>query len=195
MYVAYDATIGRIYNVFTTDDKSAAESLLLTSFENDFAPQNDVTMDYLESIGLELHDIGDMSWLHTIQPVGYGNNILTRITTEFEQRCGVSESIFIDYLRMQYIIGYLRVEFKTDMEIQRQNDNYRYHCEYIAEHDDGLYVHVGLISSRYGDDSRYRPQLEISVPVSELHLRDQEPMTSELLEFDLDTIIQELGLQ
>ena len=95
MYVAYDATIGRIYNAFTTDDKSEAESLLLTSFENDFAPQNDVTMDYLESIGLELHDIGDMSWLHTIQPVGYGNNILTRITTEFEQRCGVSESMII----------------------------------------------------------------------------------------------------
>lgn len=193
MYVAYDANLGRIYNAFATDVKSDAENALVESFKHDFS-KDEITLDELTSIGLELYDIGDMDWLYHINVTSYGYNALTRIATEFNERYADAEGTLLNYLRMQYIIGYMRAEFETGEERIGISRDGCYTFEYLAENDGTPYVCIGLSTSMYSSDDRYQPVLEVRVPLSELHLRTQEPTNTTIVSVDVNTIKQELGL-
>ena len=70
MYVAYDASIGKIYEAFPVESETEAKELLKQTLLKrtpepirDEIEKNINNDGYLESIGLTLYDIGDMGWM------------------------------------------------------------------------------------------------------------------------------------
>ena len=119
MYVAYDASIGKIYEAFPSETETKAKELLKQTVLSRTPEQirGDIEQHidddgYLESIGLTLYDIGNMGWMMNISNVGYGGYAVRRIADEAPQHINTTNPTFIDYLRLKCFLGYLRMEFE-----------------------------------------------------------------------------------
>ena len=120
MYVAYDASIGKIYEAFSVESETEAKELLKQTLLKrtpepirDEIEKNINNDGYLESIGLTLYDIGNMGWMSNINNVGYGGGYAIRhIEEEVTRYISTTNPTFIDYLKLKCFLGYLRMEFE-----------------------------------------------------------------------------------
>lgn len=203
MYVAYDASIGKIYEAFPVESETEAKDLLKqTILKRTPEPiredieQNINNDGYLESIGLTLYDIGNMGWMSNINNVGYGGGYVIRyIGEEVARYINTTNPTFIDYLKLKCFLGYLRMEFEYQpTTTDYQDDDYRLNSEFISDEQGTRYVRTALVRSQYDSNAKYVPLVEIKLPLSEFPTCEQAPLRVETITYDLNTVKQELGV-
>ena len=203
MYVAYDASIGKIYEAFPVESETEAKDLLKqTILKRTPEPiredieQNINNDGYLESIGLTLYDIGNMGWMSNINNVGYGGGYVIRhIEEEVTRYISTTNPTFIDYLKLKCFLGYLRMEFEYQpTTTDYQGDDYRLNSEFISDEQGTRYVRTALVRSQYDSNAKYVPLVEIKLPLSAFPTREQAPLRVETITYDLNTVKQELGV-
>lgn len=202
MYVAYDASIGKIYEAFPSETETKAKELLKQTVLNrtpeqirDDIEQHIDNDGYLESIGLTLYDIGDMNWMVNIGNVGYGGYTVRRIAEEAPLHINTTNPTFIDYLRLKCFLGYLRMEFEYQQSTtEYQSEDYRLNSEFVSIEQGTTYVRSALVRTQYNDNGKYVPIIEIKLPLSEFPTCEQAPLHVETITHDLNTIKQELGV-
>lgn len=203
MYVAYDASIGKIYEAFPVESETEAKDLLKqTILKRTPEPiredieQNINNDGYLESIGLTLYDIGNMGWMSNINNVGYGGGYVIRhIEEEVARYINTTNPTFIDYLKLKCFLGYLRMEFEYQpTTTDYQGDDYRLNSEFISDEQGTRYVRTALVRSQYDSNAKYVPLVEIKLPLSEFPTCEQAPLRVETITYDLNTVKQELGV-
>lgn len=203
MYVAYDASIGKIYETFPVESETEAKELLNQtllkrtpeSIRNEIE-QNINNDGYLESIGLTLYDIGNMGWMSNINNVGYGGGYVIRhIEEEVTRYISTTNHTFIDYLKLKCFLGYLRMEFEYQpVTTDYQGDDYRLNSEFISDEQGTRYVRTALVRSQYDSNAKYVPLVEIKLPLSAFPTCEQAPLHVETITYDLNTVKQELGV-
>ena len=202
MYVAYDASIGKIYEAFPSETETKAKELLKQTVLSRTPEQirGDIAQHinddgYLESIGLTLYDIGNMGWMTNISNVGYGGYAVRRIAEEAPQHINTTNPTFIDYLRLKCFLGYLRMEFEYQQATtEYQSEDYRLNSEFVSTEQGTTYVRAALVRTQYNDNGKYVPIIEIKLPLSEFPTCEQAPLHAETITHDLNTIKQELGV-
>lgn len=202
MYVAYDASIGKIYEAFTSETETKAKELLKQTVLSRTPEQirGDIEQHinddgYLESIGLTLYDIGNMNWMTNIGNVGYGGYAVRRIAEEAPQHINTTNPTFIDYLRLKCFLGYLRMEFEYQQATtEYQSEDYRLNSEFVSTEQGTTYVRAALVRTQYNDNGKYTPIIEIKLPLSEFPTCEQAPLHVETITYDLNTVKQELGV-
>lgn len=202
MYVAYDASIGKIYEAFPVETETGAKELLKQTVLTRTPEQirGDIEQHinddgYLESIGLTLYDIGDMSWTTNVNNVGYGGYSMRRIEEEASRHISTTNPTFIEYLKLKYFLGYLRMEFEHQPgTTDYQSEDYRMNSEFVSNERGTRYVRAALVRSQYGDDGKYVPMVEIKLPLSAFPTCEQAPLHVETITYDLNTVKQELGV-
>ena len=203
MYVAYDASIGKIYEAFPVESETEAKELLKqTILKRTPDPirgdieQNINNDGYLESIGLTLYDIGNMGWMSNINNVGYGGGYVIRhIEEEVPRYINTTNPTFIDYLKLKCFLGYLRMEFEYQpVTTDYQGDDYRLNSEFISDEQGTRYVRTALVRSQYDSSAKYVPLVEIKLPLSAFPTCEQAPLHVETITYDLNTVKQELGV-
>ena len=202
MYVAYDASIGKIYEAFPAESETEAKELLKQTLLKRTPEQirGDIERHinddgYLESIGLTLYDIGNMGWMTNISNVGYGGYAVRRIAEEAPQHINTTNPTFIDYLRLKCFLGYLRMEFEYQQSTtEYQSEDYRLNSEFVSTEQGTTYVRAALVRTQYNDNGKYVPMIEIKLPLSEFPTCEQAPLHVETITHDLNTIKQELGV-
>lgn len=203
MYVAYDASIGKIYEAFPVESETEAKDLLKqTILKRTPEPiredieQNINNDGYLESIGLTLYDIGNMGWMSNINNVGYGGGYVIRhIEEEVARYINTTNPTFIDYLKLKCFLGYLRMEFEYQpTTTDYQGDDYRLNSEFISDEQGTRYVRTALVRSQYDSNAKYVPLVEIKLPLSAFPTCEQAPLRVETITYDLNTVKQELGV-
>ena len=202
MYVAYDASIGKIYEAFPSETETKAKELLKQTVLSRTPEQirGDIEQHinddgYLESIGLTLYDIGNMGWMTNISNVGYGGYAVRRIAEEAPQHINTTNPTFIDYLRLKCFLGYLRMEFEYQQATtEYQSEDYRLNSEFVSTEQGTTYVRAALVRTQYNDNGKYVPIIEIKLPLSEFPTCEQAPLHVETITHDLNTIKQELGV-
>lgn len=203
MYVAYDASIGKIYEAFPVESETGAKELLkqtvLTRTPEQIRgdiEQNINNDGYLESIGLTLYDIGNMGWMSNINNVGYGGGYIIRhIEEEVARYINTANPTFIDYLKLKCFLGYLRMEFEYQpVTTDYQGDDYRLNSEFISDEQGTRYVRTALVRSQYDSNAKYVPLVEIKLPLSAFPTCQQTPLHVETITYDLNTVKQELGV-
>ena len=202
MYVAYDASIGKIYEAFPAETETKAKELLKQTVLSRTPEQirGDIAQHinddgYLESIGLTLYDIGNMGWMTNISNVGYGGYAVRRIAEEAPQHINTTNPTFIDYLRLKCFLGYLRMEFEYQQATtEYQSEDYRLNSEFVSTEQGTTYVRAALVRTQYNDNGKYVPIIEIKLPLSEFPTCEQAPLHAETITHDLNTIKQELGV-
>ena len=154
MYVAYDASIGKIYEAFPVESETEAKELLKQTLLKrtpepirDEIEKNIDNDGYLESIGLTLYDIGDMGWMLNINNVGYGGGYVSRrIEEEVVRYINTTNPTFIDYLKLKCFLGYLRMEFEYQpVTTDYQSDDYRLNSEFVSTEQGTTYVRAALV--------------------------------------------------
>lgn len=203
MYVAYDASIGKIYEAFPVESETEAKELLKQtllkrtpeSIQNEIE-QNINNDGYIESIGLTLYDIGNMGWMSNINNVGYGGGYVIRhIEEEVTRYISTTNPTFIDYLKLKCFLGYLRMEFEYQpVTTDYQGDDYRLNSEFISDEQGTRYVRTALVRSQYDSNAKYVPLVEIKLPLSAFPTCEQAPLHVETITYDLNTVKQELGV-
>ena len=203
MYVAYDASIGKIYEAFPAETETKAKELLKQTVLSRTPEQirGDIEQHinddgYLESIGLTLYDIGDMGWMTNINNVGYGGGYVIRhIEEEVARYINTTNPTFIDYLKLKCFLGYLRMEFEYQpTTTDYQGDDYRLNSEFISDEQGTRYVRAALVRSQYDSNAKYVPLVEIKLPLSAFPTCEQAPLHVETITYDLNTVKQELGV-
>ena len=203
MYVAYDASIGKIYEAFPVESETEAKELLKQTLLKrtpepirDEIEKNINNDGYLESIGLTLYDIGDMGWMLNINNVGYGGGYVSRrIEEEVVRYINTTNPTFIDYLKLKCFLGYLRMEFEYQpVTTDYQSEDYRLNSEFVSTEQGTTYVRAALVRTQYNDNGKYVPIIEIKLPLSEFPTCEQAPLHVETITHDLNTIKQELGV-
>ena len=203
MYVAYDASIGKIYEAFPVESETEAKELLKQTVLNrtpeqirEDIEQNINNDGYLESIGLTLYDIGNMDWMSNINNVGYGGGYVIRhIEEEVARNINTTNPTFIDYLKLKCFLGYLRMEFEYQpVTTDYQGDDYRLNGEFISDEQGTRYVRAALVRSQYDSNAKYVPLVEIKLPLSVFPTCEQAPLHVETITYDLNTVKQELGV-
>lgn len=202
MYVAYDASIGKIYEAFPVESETEAKELLKQILLKrtpepirEDIEQNINNDGYLESIGLTLYDIGNMNWMTNIGNVGYGGYAVRRIAEEAPQHINTTNPTFIDYLRLKCFLGYLRMEFEYQQATtEYQSEDYRLNSEFVSTEQGTTYVRAALVRTQYNDNGKYTPIIEIKLPLSEFPACEQAPLHVETITYDLNTVKQELGV-
>lgn len=202
MYVAYDASIGKIYEAFPAETETKAKELLKQTVLSRTPEQirGDIEQHinddgYLESIGLTLYDIGNMGWMTNISNVGYGGYAVRRIAEEASQHINTTNPTFIDYLRLKCFLGYLRMEFEYQpVTTDYQSEDYRLNSEFVSTEQGTTYVRAALVRTQYNDNGKYVPIIEIKLPLSEFPTCEQAPLHVETITYDLNTVKQELGV-
>ena len=203
MYVAYDASIGKIYEAFPSETETEAKELLKQTLLKrtpepirDEIEKNINNDGYLESIGLTLYDIGDMGWMSNINNVGYGGGYVIRhIEEEVARNINTTNPTFIDYLKVKCFLGYLRMEFEYQpTTTDYQGDDYRLNSEFISDEQGTRYVRTALVRSQYDSNAKYVPLVEIKLPLSAFPTYEQAPLHVETITYDLNTVKQELGV-
>lgn len=202
MYVAYDASIGKIYEAFPSATETKAKELLKQTVLSRTPEQirGDIEQHinddgYLESIGLTLYDIGNMGWMTNISNVGYGGYVVRRIAEEAPQHINTTNPTFIDYLRLKCFLGYLRMEFEYQpVTTDYQSEDYRLNSEFVSTEQGTTYVRTALVRTQYNDNGKYVPIIEIKLPLSEFPTCEQAPLHVETITYDLNTVKQELGV-
>ena len=202
MYVAYDASIGKIYEAFPSATETKAKELLKQTVLSRTPEQirGDIAQHinddgYLESIGLTLYDIGNMGWMTNISNVGYGGYAVRRIAEEAPQHINTTNPTFIDYLRLKCFLGYLRMEFEYQQATtEYQSEDYRLNSEFVSTEQGTTYVRAAIVRTQYNDNGKYVPIIEIKLPLSEFPTCEQAPLHVETITHDLNTIKQELGV-
>ena len=202
MYVAYDASIGKIYEAFPVESETEAKELLKQTLLKrtpepirDEIEQHIDDDGYLESIGLTLYDIGDMGWMTNIGNVGYGGYAVRRIAEEAPLHINTTNPTFINYLRLKCFLGYLRMEFEYQQATtEYQSEDYRFNSEFVSTEQGTTYVRAALVRTQYNDNGKYVPIIEIKLPLSEYPTCEQAPLHVETITHDLNTIKQELGV-
>lgn len=202
MYVAYDASIGKIYEAFPAETETKAKELLKQTVLSRTPEQirGDIEQHmnddgYLESIGLTLYDIGNMGWMTNISNVGYGGYAVRRIAEEAPQHINTTNPTFIDYLRLKCFLGYLRMEFEYQQATtEYQSEDYRLNSEFVSTEQGTTYVRAALVRTQYNDNGKYVPIIEVKLPLSEFPTYEQAPLHVETITHDLNTIKQELGV-
>lgn len=202
MYVAYDASIGKIYEAFPSETETKAKELLKQTVLSRTPEQirGDIEQHinddgYLESIGLTLSDIGDMGWMTNIGNVGYGGYAVRRIAEEATLHINTINPTFIDYLRLKCFLGYLRMEFEYQQATtEYQSEDYRLNSEFVSTEQGTTYVRAALVRTQYNDNGKYVPIIEIKLPLSEFPTCEQAPLHVETITYDLNTVKQELGV-
>lgn len=202
MYVAYDASIGKIYEAFPAETETKAKELLKQTVLSRTPEQirGDIEQHinddgYLESIGLTLYDIGNIGWMTNISNVGYGGYAVRRIAEEAPQHINTTNPTFIDYLRLKCFLGYLRMEFEYQQATtEYQSEDYRLNSEFVSTEQGTTYVRAALVRTQYNDNGKYVPIIEIKLPLSEFPTCEQAPLHVETITHDLNTIKQELGV-
>lgn len=202
MYVAYDASIGKIYEAFPVESETEAKELLKQTLLKrtpepirDAIEQNINNDGYLESIGLTLYDIGNMGWMTNISNVGYGGYAVRRIAEEAPQHINTTNPTFIDYLRLKCYLGYLRMEFEYQQATtDYQSEDYRLNSEFVSTEQGTTYVRTALVRTQYNDNGKYVPIIEIKLPLSEFPTCEQAPLHVETITYDVNTVKQELGV-
>ena len=203
MYVAYDASIGKIYEAFPVESETEAKDLLKqTILKRTPEPiredieQNINDDGYLESIGLTLYDIGNMGWMSNINNVGYGGGYVIRhIEEEVARYINTANPTFTDYLKLKCFLGYLRMEFEYQpVTTDYQGDDYRLNSEFISDEQGTRYVRAALVRSQYDSNAKYVPLVEIKLPLSAFPTCEQAPLHVETITYDLNTVKQELGV-
>lgn len=202
MYVAYDASIGKIYEAFPAESETEAKELLKQTLLKRTPEQirGDIEQHinddgYLESIGLTLYDIGNMNWMTNIGNVGYGGYSVRHIAEEAPQHINTTNPTFIDYLRLKCFLGYLRMEFEYQQATtEYQSEDYRLNSEFVSTEQGTTYVRAALVRTQYNDNGKYVPIIEIKLPLSEFPTCEQAPLHVETITHDLNTIKQELGV-
>ena len=203
MYVAYDASIGKIYEAFPVESETEAKELLKqTLLKRTPEPiredieQNINNDGYLESIGLTLYDIGNMGWMSNINNVGYGGGYAIRhIEEEVTRYISTTNPTFIDYLKLKCFLGYLRMEFEYQpVTTDYQSEDYRLNSEFVSTEQGTTYVRAALVRTQYNDNGKYVPIIEIKLPLSAFPTHEQAPLRVETITYDLNTVKQELGV-
>lgn len=203
MYVAYDASIGKIYEAYPVESETEAKELLKQTVLNrtpeqirEDIEQNINNDGYLESIGLTLYDIGNMGWMSNINNVGYGGGYVIRhIEEEVARNINTTNPTFIDYLKVKCFLGYLRMEFEYQpTTTDYQGDDYRLNSEFISDEQGTRYVRTALVRSQYDSNAKYVPLVEIKLPLSAFPTCEQAPLHVETITYDLNTVKQELGV-
>lgn len=202
MYVAYDASIGKIYEAFPSETETKAKELLKQTVLSRTPEQihGDIEQHinddgYLESIGLTLYDIGNMGWMTNISNVGYGGYAVRRIAEEAPQHINTTNPTFIDYLRLKCFLGYLRMEFEYQQSTtEYQSEDYRLNSEFVSTEQGTTYVRAALVRTQYNDNGKYVPIIEIKLPLSAFPTCEQAPLHVETITYDLNTVKQELGV-
>lgn len=202
MYVAYDASIGKIYEAFPVESETEAKELLKQTLLKrtpepirDEIEKNIDNDGYLESIGLTLYDIGDMGWMTNIGNVGYGGYTVRRIAEEAPLHINTTNPTLIDYLRLKCFLGYLRMEFEYQQSTtEYQSEDYRLNSEFVSTEQGTTYVRAALVRTQYNDNGKYVPIIEIKLPLSEFPTCEQAPSQVETITYDLNTVKQELGV-
>lgn len=202
MYVAYDASIGKIYEAFPAETETKAKELLKQTVLSRTPEQirGDIEQHinddgYLESIGLTLYDIGNMGWMTNISNVGYGGYAVRRIAEEAPQHINTTNPTFIDYLRLKCFLGYLRMEFEYQQATtEYQSEDYRLNSEFVSTEQGTTYVRAALVRTQYNDNGKYVPIIEIKLPLSEFPTYKQAPLHVETITYDLNAVKQELGV-
>lgn len=203
MYVAYDASIGKIYEAFPVESETEAKDLLKQTILNRTPDpirgdieQNINNDGYLESIGLTLYDIGNMGWMSNINNVGYGGGYVIRhIEEEVARYINTANPTFTDYLKLKCFLGYLRMEFVYQPTTTGyQGDDYRLNSEFISDEQGTRYVRTALVRSQYDSNAKYVPLVEIKLPLSAFPICEQAPLHVETITYDLNTVKQELGV-
>ena len=202
MYVAYDASIGKIYEAFPVESETEAKELLKQTVLNrtpeqirEDIEQNINNDGYLESIGLTLYDIGNMGWMTNIGNVGYGGYAARRIAEGASLHINTTNPTFIDYLKLKCFLGYLRMEFEYQpVTTDYQSEDYRLNSEFVSTEQGPTYVRTALVRTQYNDNGKYVPIIEIKLPLSEFPTCEQAPLHVETITYDLNTVKQELGV-
>lgn len=203
MYVAYDASIGKIYEAFPVESETEAKELLKQTLLKrtpepirDEIEKNIDNDGYLESIGLTLYDIGDMGWMLNINNVGYGGGYVSRrIEEEVVRYINTTNPTFIDYLKLKCFLGCLRMEFEYQpVTTDYQSDDYRLNSEFVSTEQGTTYVRAALVRTQYNDNGKYVPIIEIKLPLSAFPTHEQTPLHVETITYDLNTVKQELGV-
>lgn len=203
MYVAYDASIGKIYEAFPAESETEAKELLKQTLLKrtpesirDEIEQNINNDGYLESIGLTLYDIGNMGWMSNINNVGYGGGYVIRhIEEEVARYINTTNPTFIDYLKLKCFLGYLRMEFEYQpVTTDYQGDDYRLNSEFISDEQGTRYVRTALVRSQYDSNAKYVPLVEIKLPLSAFPTCEHAPVHVETITYDLNNVKQELGV-
>lgn len=202
MYVAYDASIGKIYEAFPAETETKAKDLLKQTVLSRTPEQirGDIEQHinddgYLESIGLTLYDVSNMGWMTNISNVGYGGYAVRRIAEEAPQHINTTNPTFIDYLRLKCYLGYLRMEFEYQQATtEYQSEDYRLNSEFVSTEQGTTYVRAALVRTQYNDNGKYVPIIEIKLPLSEFPTCEQAPLHVETITYDLNTVKQELGV-
>ena len=203
MYVAYDASIGKIYEAFPAEPETEAKELLKQTLLKRTPEQirGDIEQHinddgYLESIGLTMYDIGNMDWMTRINNVGYGGGYAIRhIEEEVARYISTTNPTFIDYLKLKCFLGYLRMEFEYQpTTTDYQGDDYRLNSEFISDEQGTRYVRTALVRSQYDSNAKYVPLVEIKLPLSAFPTCEQAPLHVETINYDLNTVKQELGV-
>lgn len=202
MYVAYDASIGKIYEAFPVEPETEAKELLKQTLLKrtpepirDEIEQHIDDDGYLESIGLTLYDIGDMGWMTNIGNVGYGGYAVRRIAEKATLHINTTNPTFIDYLKLKCFLGYLRMEFEYQpVTTDYQSDDYRLNSEFVSTEQGTTYVRAALVRTQYNDNGKYVPIIEIKLPLSAFPTHEQTPLHVETITYDLNTVKQELGV-
>lgn len=202
MYVAYDASIGKIYEAFPVESETEAKELLKQTLLKRTPEQirGDIEQHinddgYLQSIGLTLYDIGNMNWMTNINNVGYGGYSTRRIAEEAPLHINTTNPTFIDYLKLKCFLGYLRMEFEYQQATtEYQSEDYRLNSEFVSDEQGTTYVRAALVRTQYNDNGKYVPSVEVKVPLSEFPTCEQTPLRVETITYDLNTVKQELGV-
>ena len=178
MYVAYDASIGKIYEAFPVESETEAKELL----------KQTLSKRTPEPIRDEIEK--------NINNDGYGGGYVSRrIEEEVVRYINTTNPTFIDYLKLKCFLGYLRMEFEYQpVMTDYQSEDYRLNSEFVSTEQGTTYVRAAFVRTQYNDNGKYVPIIEIKLPLSEFPTCEQAPLHVETITYDLNTVKQELGV-